>query len=118
MKSEKEQEYHSLRERYIRHFAIFGVENIMYALYDSSAWSNGLDYIFPIIGDSWNIIGMKAGLFNLGTGEYFEPLVFTAKQDFFDFLADLMAVGGNQHPDTQKYYELAVEKFEKFERYK
>ena len=101
MKSKKEQEYRSLRERYIRHFAIFGAENIAYALYDSCGWSNSVDFIYPYFDKNWNIIRMEAGMLNLETGDYFERLVFTEKQDFFDFIAEIIAADKKKHPDTR-----------------
>lgn len=118
MKNKKEQEHRSLRERYVHHFALFGAENIMYAVYDSSAWSNSVDYIYPYFDAEWYIIRMEAGMLNLETGEYFERLVFTEKQDFLNFLAEIVAADQNNHPDTQKWYKLAIEKVEAFNRYK
>ena len=118
MKSPKEQEHRSLRERYVHHFEKFGVENIMYAIADSTAWSNSVDFIFPQYDKEWYVIGMEAGMLNLGTGEYFKRLVFAEKQDFLNFMDELMAADTNKHPDLQKYYKLAIEKIAKFERYK
>lgn len=118
MESKKEQKYRSLRERYIHHFAIFGAENITYALYDSSAWSNSVDFIYPYFDKDWNIIRMEAGMLNLVSGEYFERLVFTEKQDFFDFIDEIIAADEKKHPDTPKYHKLMLEKFARFKMYK
>ena len=117
MKSEKEQEHRSLRERIVHRFEKFGVENIMYAIADTTAWSNSVDFIFPKYDKEWYVIGMEAGILNLGTGEY-ERLGFAEKQDFLDFMDELMAADTNKYPDLQKYYKLAKEKIAGFERYK
>ena len=39
------------------------------------------------------------------------------KQDFLNFLAELMAADTNKHPDLQKYDKLAIKKVAAFERY-
>ena len=57
-------------------------------------------------------------MLNLETGYYFERLVFTEKQDFFDFIAEIIAADKKKHPDTPKYHKLMLEKFAAFERYK
>ena len=118
MENKKEREYRSMREMGVRRLAVFGAENIAYALYDSTAWSNSVDYIFPIYDSEWHITGMKVGLLNFATGEYFEPLVFTEKQNFLDFIAEIIAADEKKHPDTQKYHKLMLEKFAKFVNFK
>jgi len=120
MEDKKEQELRSRRESFIHgcvhHFENFGVENIMYAIADSTAYSNGVDMIERVFDAEWNIISMVVYMVNLETGKY-EALSF-GKQDFLDFLDELMAADTKKHPDLQKYYKLAVEKIKSFERYK
>ena len=122
MKSEKEQEYRSLKEkfphhweRFVHHFENFGVENIMYAIADSAAYTNGVDTIHPLYDKEWYVDSMVVNKLNLETGEY-EALNF-GKQDFLDFLNELMAADTKKHPDLQKYYKLAVERIKSFKRY-
>ena len=116
MEGKKEQEHRSLRERIVHHFEKFGVENIMYAIAGTGAWTNSVDFIFPQFDKEWYVIGMEAGLF-MDTGEY-ERLGFAGKQDFLNFMDELMAADTNKHPDLQKYYKLAKEQITGFERYK
>jgi len=88
----------------------------MYALYESTAWSNGVDYIAPEYGKEWHVTGMFANMLNLETGEYMG--LFFAKQDFFNFMDELMAADTKKHPDLQKYYKLAKEKLSTFKHFK
>ena len=100
----------------IHHFERFGVENIMYALYDTVAWTNRVDFIMPLYDTEWHVTGMNANMLNLETGEYM-GLSF-AKQDFFNFMDELMAADTKNHPDLQKYYKLAKERLSTFKRFK
>ncbi len=105
-------------EKAIKHLANFGCENIAYALWDTSAWSNSVDYIFPVYDKEWYITNMTVGIFNFATGEY--DTCSYSKKELTKLVKDIKDKFPEKPHDEEAfnlYYPKFVEKFEKFERY-
>ena len=115
MKSNPKKEF---TEKATKHLANFGCENIAYALWDSSAWTNGVDYICPTYDKEWNVVNMIVGILNPETGEY-EVCSYSRKelQKLVKDIKDKFPEKPHDDDAFNSYYPKFVEKFEKFERY-
>lgn len=105
-------------DRAIKHFSNFGCDNIAYALWETSSWSNGIDYIYPTFDKEWNICKMTVGIFNSLTGEY--DTCSYSKKELFDLVKGIRTKFPQKEFDEdafEAYYRKFVEKFEKFEKY-
>ena len=106
-------------EKTIKHLANFGCENIVYALWDSAAWTNGVDYICPTYDKEWKVVNMIVGILNLATGEY-EACSYSKKelQKLVKDIRDKFPDKPHDEEAFNVYYPKFIERFEKFDRYK
>ena len=99
---------------YACYLAQFDVMKIFESIYESNAWSNGVDYIGGSYTDEWELKKMHVGIYYPFLGKYhIEPL---KKQKYMDLLTQLRNIYAAEYSESKELdevYQSILAKFDK-----